>query len=338
LFFQLFYFKYVSGHWWYNAYGSEGFFFNHPHAWAGLFSFRKGFFIYSPCMLLILPGFYLALSQKKVFAVSVLVFSLLYTYVIFSWWCWWYGGGLGCRPMIDIYAVLAFPLSVSLKLLCNSIKPLQVVTAGFIFFCIILNVFQTWQFSFSLLPCDGTTWKYYKKIWASKLFYQDSQLDIDYADNISAVKGLPCKDVISIDVTNFMHLVNVDTINILSAENKFVCALSNQNNMVKANSSNPWNWETFIMRKYKGDLYTFEASNHLFWGLADTLNGMITADFTQNQTQSVFRLIKEPSGCFVFKTSNSNYVTVVDKDDNLLSAGTENINEASCFTIKNKNR
>jgi hypothetical protein len=28
-------------------------------------------------------------------------------YIIFSWWCWWYGGGFGQRAFIDSYALMA---------------------------------------------------------------------------------------------------------------------------------------------------------------------------------------------------------------------------------------
>lgn len=37
---------------------------------------------------------------------------LVFIYVIFSWWCWWYGGAFGLRAMIDIYGLLALPLGV----------------------------------------------------------------------------------------------------------------------------------------------------------------------------------------------------------------------------------
>ena len=31
--------------------------------------------------------------------------------MIFSWWCWWYGGSFGLRAMIDVYAVWAIPMA-----------------------------------------------------------------------------------------------------------------------------------------------------------------------------------------------------------------------------------
>lgn len=109
---QLFYWKYVTGHWIYYSYGeNEKFFFNNPQIINGLFSYRKGWLVYTPVMTLALAGVFLLRGKLKNLFVPVLIFLLLNIYITFSWWSWWYGGSFGMRPMIDSYSILAIPLA-----------------------------------------------------------------------------------------------------------------------------------------------------------------------------------------------------------------------------------
>jgi hypothetical protein len=109
---QLFYWKYVTGHWVYYSYGeNEKFFFNNPQIINGLFSYRKGWFIYTPVMLIAVAGFFYMKARIKYLLLPLLVFTILNLYITFSWWSWWYGGSFGMRTMIDSYSLLALPLA-----------------------------------------------------------------------------------------------------------------------------------------------------------------------------------------------------------------------------------
>ncbi len=77
-----------------------------------LFSFKKGFFIYTPFFILLIPGFIELYRWNKYFFVGTLAFFLIFIYIMSSWWCWWYGGSLGMRPMIDIYAIIILPVAL----------------------------------------------------------------------------------------------------------------------------------------------------------------------------------------------------------------------------------
>jgi hypothetical protein len=46
---------------------------------------------------------------------SILIFTIINIYVVFSWWCWWYGGTYGQRVMIESYALLIIPLAAFVK-------------------------------------------------------------------------------------------------------------------------------------------------------------------------------------------------------------------------------
>lgn len=110
---QLFYWKLQTGHWIFNSYGeSFKFNFKHPELKRGLFYFQNGWLAYTPVMALAVLGIAF-LFKKRDFLVPILLFLPTYCFVIYSWWCWNYINGYGSRPMIDTYAFLAIPLSMS---------------------------------------------------------------------------------------------------------------------------------------------------------------------------------------------------------------------------------
>lgn len=104
-----------TGQWRFNEYlaGAEGFDnWLSPKIGDLLFSFRKGFFIYTPFFILLIPGFIELYRWNKYLFVGTLTFFLIFIYIMASWWCWWYGGSLGMRPMIDIYAIMIVPVAL----------------------------------------------------------------------------------------------------------------------------------------------------------------------------------------------------------------------------------
>ncbi|HLO69421.1 MAG TPA: hypothetical protein VK167_01035 [Flavipsychrobacter sp.] len=106
---QLFYWKYSSGHWLFYSYTAprQSFTWLPPHIDDYLFSYRSGWLIYTPLMMLALLGFlpFLRKGQNLV-AVSVFMFCTLY--IVSAWDTWWYGG-LGGRAMIQSYPILFIP-------------------------------------------------------------------------------------------------------------------------------------------------------------------------------------------------------------------------------------
>ncbi|MGE0076849.1 MAG: hypothetical protein AB7S48_03220 [Bacteroidales bacterium] len=113
---QLLYWKSATGHWLYYSYNNEGFFFLKPHILDGIFSYRKGWLIYSPIMVLPLIGLILlAIKKRFEWFWPLTIFASINIYIIFSWWSWWYGGGLGARPLIESYALLTLPFAYLLN-------------------------------------------------------------------------------------------------------------------------------------------------------------------------------------------------------------------------------
>lgn len=163
---QMLYWKYVSGHWLYFSYGKEKFYFNHPHIIDVLFSFRKGWIIYTPIILVALAGIWVLKKQKSnSFFIAILVSLPIYFYVVSSWWCWWYGGSFSQRAFIDIYPLLTIPLGAYL-LKTDSLSR----TKKYIFYSIpvgflLLNIFQTNQYKHNFIHYDSMTYKAYKNVF-----------------------------------------------------------------------------------------------------------------------------------------------------------------------------
>src|SRR5690606_14158089 len=95
-----------------NSYSGEEFtHWKSPYMWQVLFGFRKGLFVYSPVLLLLFPGLVVMYFKSRRLFAGILIFGLIITYVLSSWWCWWYGGALGFRAMVDFLGILAIPIA-----------------------------------------------------------------------------------------------------------------------------------------------------------------------------------------------------------------------------------
>ena len=154
---QLLYWKATTGHWLHYSYGDEGFDLSQPHVLAGLFSYRKGWFVYTPLALIALAGLVpLARSTAgRSYARTLLLFGVPFLYITFSWTQWWYGGSFGSRPLIDVLPLLAWPLAALVERAWRAATAWRVALAALLLGCIALNLFQQWQYKQGLLLHDG---------------------------------------------------------------------------------------------------------------------------------------------------------------------------------------
>jgi hypothetical protein len=93
--------------------------------------------------------------------VLVLLPPLLY--LTFSWGQWWYGGGFSARPLISVYPLLALPLGA---LVADATARGRGPKAGgrlVLTACIVLNLWQTWQYRAGILQYDNTTAELYQE-------------------------------------------------------------------------------------------------------------------------------------------------------------------------------
>ncbi|MDP2424471.1 MAG: hypothetical protein Q8M23_09005, partial [Bacteroidales bacterium] len=186
---QLFYWKFSTGQWFFYSYGDEKFFFLQPNILNGLFSYRKGWLLYTPIMIVALAGFYPLYKRYRQFFLAILVFTVLNIYVVYSWWDWWYGGGLGSRPMIDSYALMVIPLAAFITWISTRTwgKILAVIMV-IIFGC--HGIFQTMQYRYGALHYMAMTkkayWHSFGRIRPKYPFYDY----IEYPDIMQARKGI----------------------------------------------------------------------------------------------------------------------------------------------------
>lgn len=137
---QIVYWKYVSGDFLVYSYGEEGFQFLDPNIMDCLFSYKAGWLVYSPIMIVALVGFYFLYRQHRKLLSVTLFFSLIAMYIVFSWETWWYGGSLGQRALIQYYPVLAFPFASTVQFLIKR----SILKALFGLFLLTMIYYNFW--------------------------------------------------------------------------------------------------------------------------------------------------------------------------------------------------
>ncbi|MEM1119570.1 MAG: hypothetical protein AAGJ18_03935 [Bacteroidota bacterium] len=141
---QLLYWYYVSGHLIFNPYQGEGFNFLKPNIYNGWFHFKNGWLIYTPIMAFSLWGWVLLRRYGKEVQWAVFSFVFLNAWIHYSYYIWNYFPGLGSRPMVETYPLLAFGLA-AFFCFCQERKWTKGVPIPLILFFAWLNLFQTWQ-------------------------------------------------------------------------------------------------------------------------------------------------------------------------------------------------
>ncbi|MBK9285944.1 MAG: hypothetical protein IPM51_16735 [Sphingobacteriaceae bacterium] len=154
---QLLYWKKQTGHYFFNSYIGEPFYFANPEIINGLFSFRKGWLIYTPMLFFALGGFYVLYKNGKSLFYPILLITGIYIYVVFSWWCWWYGGSFGQRALIEIYPFLIFPFCMFISKMHAFQKGAKLISISLILFFLILNLFQSMQAKWNIIHFDSMT-------------------------------------------------------------------------------------------------------------------------------------------------------------------------------------
>jgi len=136
------------------GYKNEGFYFSDPQIINFLFSYKKGWLIYSPLFLLLLPAIiYLWRHRSKYVSITFLLFLVVQVYIFSSWWNWYYGDSFGMRPMVDYYGL--FLLAIALLLYNIKIQWIKVVMAFFVFLVVLLNVVQSYQYAVGIIHPDS---------------------------------------------------------------------------------------------------------------------------------------------------------------------------------------
>jgi hypothetical protein len=165
---QLLYWKWSSGHFFEYSYQEQGFNFLKPHTWQVLFSFKKGWLIYTPLMILPIIGLMVLWRRNRAVGVPVLIYFLVNLWVVSAWDVWWYGGTFGQRAMVQSYAALALPLAYLLAWLGEA-QPRRKVLAGAALassaLLVNLNLVQDWQYMNGIMDGENMNRRFYGAIF-----------------------------------------------------------------------------------------------------------------------------------------------------------------------------
>ncbi len=160
---QFIYWKYTTGQWLFFAYKGEGFIWDSPPMIvSGLISGRKGWLVYTPILLLSIIGIVMSWFKANRYSFSIPLFLVGSLYVTFSWWCWWYGGSFGMRPLVDFYGLLAIPLALFVSRMFDSNWAAKGAVLSFVCASVYLNIHFTHLYRVGIMHWDSMT---YRALW-----------------------------------------------------------------------------------------------------------------------------------------------------------------------------
>jgi len=168
VFAQLIIYKIQTGNFLIYSYEEEGFNFLHPEMWKILFSYKKGLFVYTPLLLIASLFNYFLWKRNKYRGVYSVLFFLTITYLLSSWWNWYYGGSFSSRAYIEYYIFFLIPLAVGVNDL--RIRTIKYSVVGLIIVLILFCQFQTYQYRYMVIHWDNMT----------KEKYWDVFLNVDF--------------------------------------------------------------------------------------------------------------------------------------------------------------
>lgn len=342
---QIIYWKYVTGHFFSYSYGEEGFFFLRPRILEGLFSWRKGWLVYTPMMTFALIGIYFLRGELKKLRLPIIVFMVANIYIIFSWWCWWYGGTLGQRSFIESYSLLAIPFAAFIQHFSNFPSRLRAPLWGgggaVALFLIWLNVFQTYQFEFHALHYDSMSKQLYFEQFGKLDTIPDSNPHIRGANYRAAMKGMDCETPAWANLEDNQPPVNIAagktelsrrTIQLKAFNGKYVCADESAGNIVIANRDTALGWETFTLVIFENRECALLSSNNKYFSVLLEKQNAIAAVQVNAGKQEVFLMEEPDKGRITFKAPNGKYLGV-DEVSLQLHAGSTSIGKQEKFEL-----
>ncbi|RMG59309.1 MAG: hypothetical protein D6722_22485 [Bacteroidetes bacterium] len=197
---QMIYWKWSSGSFLYYSYGEFGFDWLRPHLINGLFSYRKGWLVYTPVMILALIGFWPLFRQERGQFWPVAIFTALNLYVVFAWEVWWYGGSFGARPLVQSYAFLALPLGAAVAAMLSR-RWLTVLGVAFMLLCADLNLMMTWQAhgTDTGWHSEAMTRAYFWKIFGKSQVKRSDRKFLDVKHELGSTEGMRIRTLYVLD-------------------------------------------------------------------------------------------------------------------------------------------
>jgi hypothetical protein len=328
---QLIYWKLVTGMFFYRTYLGEYLFFDNTHILEGLFSYRKGWFLYTPIMLLMIPGLYYLIKRKVPFGKGMLVYLVLTVYVIFSWWCWWYGASFSCRAIIESYALFSIPIAEFIFQLKK--RWTKILVYSFIVFCILLNNFQTYQYEVGVLHFESMTKEAYWKIFGKTKIPDNYIQSLKTPDTQFAILGMDERKG-ELSTFPFLHEVDRRIVFLRASNGKYVTIEDNYNAFIKADADKAGQLEEFLLIVFEYNQSFLKSSNGQFVSADNNTSGQLMANRPLAAGWELFTFIHLGNNRGTFKNFRSDFVGV-DASGKIV-ANTKVFSENHIFTIEQK--
>lgn len=161
---QFLYWEATTGHFFVNSYNNPAEALEpwRPFFLEVLFSYRKGWLLYTPIMIFAILGFIWMYKHNRKIFIALLAYFVLNLWLVASWNNWWYAESFSQRALVQSYPIMAVALGYFLQY--NHRTWIQKSGLAVLFiFLVTLNQFQIWQIKKGILHGSRMTKDYY---WA----------------------------------------------------------------------------------------------------------------------------------------------------------------------------
>ena len=146
-----------------NPYQGEHYYFNKPHVLDMLFSYRKGWILYSPFIAIGLLGIFFFKNNKD--KINLFIFWGLQVYISSCWWCWVYSPtSFGQRIYVDFYVLIALQAAIFFNYIYQ--RKAGIISPAIAAIVIPLTLLQTYQYKNGIIHGDV----YYKDVYWQNFF------------------------------------------------------------------------------------------------------------------------------------------------------------------------
>lgn len=136
---QFIYWNEIAGHLILYSYGSESFNVFSPQIWSILLGAERGLIYWHPIIIFGFIGM-LQIKKNKEIIVPIILFLILNTYIISSWWYTNYGIGFGHRAFTDLLGIIAILVAYGIDYMTTNKKVLNKVFLVSIILLIAVNI------------------------------------------------------------------------------------------------------------------------------------------------------------------------------------------------------
>jgi hypothetical protein len=194
---QLIYWKYTSNSWIIYSYQNQGFSWMHPHILNYLFSYRCGWILFCPLMILPFVGM-IPFYFKKSNTFLVYIFTLISIYLVTAWDIWDYGSTAG-RAMVQYYPILLLPLASLVEYVYT--KSIIIIFSFYFILLIVvyLNIWWIYNAHIGTVKVSEVTKEYF---WKTLGRWNATDNDTKLLDNKFSFNGI-LKDTLTLYKNSF---------------------------------------------------------------------------------------------------------------------------------------